>query len=125
LSVHRTDRKTNPYVVRWRDDENRQRSKSFPTKRAAESFDRSMRQAQRKAHENQLLHGALAKLDAEMPDASPEQLRSGARMARAFANADWDEVTAADLRLMRLQNRLADELDRRANEIESRAGSES
>jgi hypothetical protein len=118
VSVHRSDRKANPYVVRWRDDDGSQRSKSFPTKQDAAHFDREMKQAERQRRENEMLKTILAKFDAEYPTATATELREGARMARAFANADWDEVTSSDLRLMRLQNRLADELERRAEASE-------
>jgi hypothetical protein len=118
MSVHKTDRKTSPYVARWRDEDGRNRSKSFATRQEATAFEREMRQIKRRSDEGAMIKKAVEIATAEVGD-SPGELRAAARLLRALAGADWDGVTAGDLRVMRVQNRTADEFDRRADELEA------
>jgi hypothetical protein len=98
----------------WSDDDGVNRSKSFPTKVAAKAYDREQREATRRSREAEAIRDALQK--ARALDA--EQLRSAVRGMRAMANANWDEVGTDDLYVMRLQNRIADALEKRAEAIE-------
>ena len=102
MSVHRTDRRTNPYVARWRDSEGRNRSRSIPNRREAVAFDREMREATREQREGRSITTAVAHVEAEFAD-DPAGLRAAVRALRAFANVD------------RGAGAVADELDRRAD----------
>jgi uncharacterized protein len=113
MSVHRRDDR-NGYVVRWRDSEDRNRSRTFRTQREAKEFDRELKQLERRAREARAVREVLE----AARGSSAVELREMARMLRAFANADWDEVTVADLQVMRSSNRLADSLEQRAEAMD-------
>lgn len=85
-------RKDSRWVVRWR-EEGSQRSRSFPTKRQAGEFDRAVREADRRDRDSE-----LAELIRHRQTDDPAQLREIAAQARA----------------------LADDADRRADEVEGR-----
>jgi predicted nucleotidyltransferase len=109
MSVHRREDRDG-YVARWRDSEGRNRSRTFRTQREAKEFDREMKQLERRAREARAVREGLE----AARESSAVELREMARMLRAFANANWDEVTVADLQVMRSSNRLADSLEQRA-----------
>jgi hypothetical protein len=111
MSVHK---KNGTWVARWRDDHGTQRSKSFPTKTAAVAYDKALKQAVRQTRESTMLRNAMQ----DARSLSAARLREAARGLRAIANADWDEVRQVDLEMMRMQNRIADALDKRAEAIE-------
>lgn len=74
-------------------------------------------QAKRAAHEEEQIARALEQL-LEFAQTA-EQIREAARITRVVANADYDEVSTGELQAMRIANRLADELDRKAAELEA------
>lgn len=93
MSVHRKETR---WVVRWR-QEDRQRSRSFPTKRDAVDFDRAMRADERRNRDSELAGDLLARARV-LADDHPDPLRRLAEQART----------------------LADEADRRADEVQGR-----
>lgn len=95
MSVHA---KEGRWVVRWR-QEDRQRSRAFPTRREAAEFDRAVAAAALRGRERDLTSDLLALRvpgNAPAADDDPDRLR----------------MLAADAR------RLADEADRRADELD-------
>jgi hypothetical protein len=82
LSVHRKEKR---WVVRWRDDD-RQRSRSFPTKHEATDFDRAMRATEQRDRDRILAADLLDRATANAGD-DPVELRELAAQARTFADA--------------------------------------
>ena len=94
------------FVVRYRDDGQRVRDRTFGTLREAEAFKAEMHAAKRER-----IVEAVAADD-------PTQLRRLAAGIRGTLNGDWEQTTRTDLELIRAGNRLADDLERRARRLE-------
>lgn len=112
MSVHRKD--GSGWVVRWRDKDGRNRSRSFPTKQEATAHDLELKEANRRARERQVIADGMEQaLGADAPE-----LHKMAKALRAFADTDWDEVGMTELQMAHLGNRLASALEQRADAME-------
>jgi hypothetical protein len=111
VSVHK---KGKGWVVRWRDSDGSNRSRSFSTRKDANQYDREGKERERQSREAKAIRDTLELAK----DSDATELRQMAKTLRVWANTDWEIVKVPDLYLMRTQNRVADALERRAEALD-------